>query len=465
MRSRTLREGSVGLLILVGMGLFTGLIFWLRGLNPGTRAYNLEIELADAAGIEVGSTVRYRGVKVGTVTSMQTSTNSARVIATITPGTLMIPRQSIVETTQSGFIGQVFLDFRPPAVIPVVDTSAQSPFRPACNTTLFYCDGDKLKGNVGANFDQLIRATTTIADSLQQSKLIDLASQTLITADSTLKRFDQTAVVLAGTAKDIRLLSQDARGQFKNLAAASTSVTTAANQMGTAANEVTSLVRANRGTITASLKNLDQAGDELKVAITNLRPFLNRLEESKLLANLESLAENGSAAAANLKGLSGNLNNPITLLGLVQTLDAARVTFLNTQKITADLQKVTGDVNFSKNLLNLLRGLSKLVSSSQELERQLQALQVEAVQVQNPTSVPLAPAATSPSLTLLYPTVQPQSLQLSPAKPSPKISFNSFASSALFTSSPLAGASALVSENLPTFSDTMPALTLQPVNP
>jgi phospholipid/cholesterol/gamma-HCH transport system substrate-binding protein len=368
MRSRTLREGSVGLLILLGAALFGGLVFWLRGISPGSRSYSVEVELQDASGIEVGSTVRYRGVKVGTITGLRTDTDHVKVIATISPATLLIPRQSVVETTQSGFIGQVFLDFRPPDAQFVSQSRNLSPFQPNCNPELIFCDGDQIKGKLGANFDALIRSTTEIAELLNQSKLIANANTTLTTANTTLNRFDRTAGDLATAARSINVLALDARGQLRGLNNASTSVTQAANQ-------VTSLVQTNRGNIGSALKNLDQAGQELRVAINGLEPFISRLNKSKALDNLELLADNGAAAAANLKTLSGTLNNPITLIGLAQTLDAARATFVNTQKITTDLQQVTGDANFRKNLLNLIRGLSRLVSSSQELEQFLQAIQ------------------------------------------------------------------------------------------
>jgi phospholipid/cholesterol/gamma-HCH transport system substrate-binding protein len=368
MRSRTFREGSVGLLILLGMGLFGGLILWLRGFNPGSRAYNLEIELQDASGIEVGSTVRYRGVKVGTITGMRTDTDYVNVTAMITTANLVIPRQSMIETTQSGVIGRAFLDIRPPSTQLISQSNNLSPFQPNCDSTLILCNGDKIKGKIGANFNALIRSTTEIAQILNQSQLINNASTTLTTANTTMSRVDRTAVDLATTARSLNTLTLDAKGQLNGISTASTAVTNAANQ-------VTGLVQTNRGSISATLKNLDGAGQELRVAMNDLKPFMSRLNNSKALTNLELLADNGAAITTNLKSLSGTLNNPVILLGLAQTLDSARATFVNTQKITNELQQVTGDEKFRKSLQNLIRGLNRLMSSSQELEQHLLAVQ------------------------------------------------------------------------------------------
>jgi phospholipid/cholesterol/gamma-HCH transport system substrate-binding protein len=386
MRSRALREGSVGLLILLGAGLFAAVVLWLRGVNPGRRTYDVTVNLPNASGVDIGSSVRYRGVKVGTVTALKTDTDQVKVVATIVSDTLLIPRNSTIETTQSGFIGQVYLDVRPPLKsVSSAQVSGLTPFGDSCNQSLILCDGDQLRGNTGASFDELIRSTTSIANLLNDSQLIANANQTL-------KQVNQTAADISVTAKganlflqDARTLTRDARTQLQTLGTAGTSVTKAAN-------EVTALVQTNRATIQSALTNLDAAGRDLRVAINSLDPVLNRLEKGQLLDNLDALASNGAEAAKNLKSLSATLNNPITVLGLAQTLDAARKTFLNTQQITNELLKVTGDEEFRKRVNRLLRGLNKLMSSTQELEQQMQA-------VSSPSS------ETQPEVTQTQPTV------------------------------------------------------------
>jgi phospholipid/cholesterol/gamma-HCH transport system substrate-binding protein len=48
------------------------------------------------------------------------------------------------------------------------------------------------------------------------------------------------------------------------------------------------------------------------------------------------------------------------------------VTFQNAQKITSDLDELTGDPAFRDNLRELVNGLSGLVSSTQQLQQQIQ---------------------------------------------------------------------------------------------
>lgn len=63
-------------------------------------------------------------------------------------------------------------------------------------------------------------------------------------------------------------------------------------------------------------------------------------------------------------------------MSLQKTLDSARVTFDNSQKITSDLESITGDPAFLENVRTLVDGLSNLVSTSQQLEQQIQTSQV-----------------------------------------------------------------------------------------
>ena len=54
MRARTIREGSVGLLILAGIALFGGLVMWLRNITVGQQSYRFLADFDSANGILQG---------------------------------------------------------------------------------------------------------------------------------------------------------------------------------------------------------------------------------------------------------------------------------------------------------------------------------------------------------------------------------------------------------------------------
>ena len=118
MRSRTVREGSVGLLILLGLGVFVGLVLWLRGLNLGKRSYTAIVEFANVNGIQEGAAVRYRGVNVGNILAVRPGANKVEVEIEITPADVIIPRDARVEANQSGLISEVSIDITPLKPLP-----------------------------------------------------------------------------------------------------------------------------------------------------------------------------------------------------------------------------------------------------------------------------------------------------------------------------------------------------------
>lgn len=417
MGSRVVREGTVGLLVLFGVSLMAGLVVWLRGAAVGQKNYSLSIELPETLGLVTGSPVRFRGVKVGQITSIKAQTNGVQVDVSIQSAELLIPRNVVIEATQSGFIGQVTLDLRPPPdATPVVITDSLSPLDGNCDAQRILCDGDRLMGASGATFDDLIRSTAGLAAQLGDAKL----PETLANLSNAAREFGRLSTSARFTLRDVstaaislRQLSQAGRKQLQGLEVATTSVTRAANefanlspqfgqtavQLGQVSKEVTGLVKANRQTLATTLNNLQIVSQDLRGIVTDFGPLIGQVEQSKLIENLERLAANGAAASQSLKTFTNSVNSPTTLVEVTQTLNAARTAFENAQKITTDLEQLTGNTEFRQNLIKLINELSKLFSSSQILEQQLYAMypgtlapiqgslnlqQVESPQVESP---------------------------------------------------------------------------------
>lgn len=384
MRSRIAREGSVGLFIIGGVALFGIVLLWLRGQLFAGKTYTLEVELKSAPGLAAGTSVRYRGINVGRVVDLKIE--PAGIIAILRIDDVIIPRNTVPEIRQAGFIGQSYLDFPAPEEALALPETI-SAFAPQCDPKLIYCNGDRLVGATGQGLDDFIRTANRFTAALESSGIIDNANTLFTSANRTLDTADESLSKVGLALDNFNDLSVDAQKQLGEFSAAARSVDRAANQ-------ISDLVEVNRDTITSTLKNLDAAGGDLRVALNSLTPFMNQLQEGKLLENLESLAANGSEAAENLNKISGTLSSPLIMLSLAQTLDAARATFVNTQQITNDLKGLTGDEEFKSDLRRLIRVLSRLLSSSQELEQQLVALYAQAQlnEAQSPTSPGSAPS-------------------------------------------------------------------------
>jgi len=144
----------------------------------------------------------------------------------------------------------------------------------------------------------------------------------------------------------------------------------------------------------------------MEVIVSSFTPVAKQFGQGKLLANLE-------AVSGDLRTLSGSLtslNTQENVVVLQKTLDSARVTFENVQKITSDLDQLTGDPVFRNNVRNLVNGLSSLVSTTQQIDRQVQIAQEleplkQQINLQLPVVIPTTSPKPTPELTHLPATV------------------------------------------------------------
>ncbi|HEY9815085.1 MAG TPA: MlaD family protein [Candidatus Obscuribacterales bacterium] len=398
MRSRTLREGSVGLLILVGLALFGGLAFWIQGLNLGRRSYQASITFDNVAGMRPGAPVRYRGVVVGKIQDVQTASNAAEAVIQIDSSRLIIPKDVIVEANQVGLIGETSIDIFPQVLLPEAVMEGADPLASDCDTQLILCNGDRLNGVVGVSYDTLIRSTTEIADLLTETGFFDeLRELTRNSADA--------AEGVSELTREFASLSRTLEGELGALTASAISTTDAVGQAATelsiTSRQVNELIDTNRSTLVLTLENINETSLQLRRVVDNLSPAI---ENGELVENLQILSENAAIASNNLRNFSDTVGSPENLLMIQQTLDSARATFQNAQKITSDLDELMGDPEFRNNLRDLVEGLSGLVSSTQELRDQAQFAQTlqstkESLEAATPPpalpSTPTAPAATS----------------------------------------------------------------------
>ncbi|MEG4442527.1 MlaD family protein [Microcoleus sp. AT9_B5] len=443
MRSRTVREGSVGFLILVGIGLFGGLVLWLRGVQLGNRSYKFAVEFASAQGMQIGTPIRYRGVAVGKITALKPGSNGVDVTLEIAPGTLVIPRDVTIEANKSGLIGESSIDITPNSILPESLLTA-NPVSADCPPEII-CQNSRLKGQAGVTIDELIKSTVRLANFYTDPALFNniksLAENTANTAKGAAKLTQDLSNLTQTAQTEIKTLNQSVRGDLSSLnqsiktdltslnqslkgevnslnqslkgeastlnqslkteisavaadiskvaatadtstKAVSASVISSANSVSEAANQVTltanqlnSLVTTNRASLVSTLNNINQSSQELRVAVSSLSPTINRINQGQLLNNLEVLSANAAQASGNLRDLSSQVNNPATLLLLQQTLDSARATFQNVQKITSDVDDLTGDPAFRNNIRRLFNGLGGLLGSTEQLRQQVKVTQ------------------------------------------------------------------------------------------
>ncbi|CAD5969327.1 putative protein ycf22 [Planktothrix tepida] len=405
MRSRAVREGSVGLLILLGLGLLGAVILWLKNISLGTRSYTLIAEFPDASALQIGTPVRYRGVKIGRVTRLEANLNSVDAILEITPSSFIIPRNIIIQSNQIGLLNEGYVD-----IIPKGNTSQKiadaDPLSPDCPDTIL-CNNTRIPAETGIDIMKLISslyqfaeiygnpelyvnlnttAKTTTTAAQEATKLTGKLSDFLVVAQSEMKDLNESLDTGIGGlnqsvnqgvtsfTSEISNLStsvqQDTREVSKAAVESANSVGRAADQITSLSNQFNGLLANNRVTLISTLENINQTTKELSVLVTTLTPIMSQLEQAKIVENLEATSANAEAASANLRILSKAVSDPENLMLIQETLNSTRNTLQTLQKISEDVNQLTGDEQLQNNLKNLINGLSRLFGSTQRLERQ-----------------------------------------------------------------------------------------------
>lgn len=386
MRSRTVREGSVGLLAIFGIALFGAVALWLKGIRFGESTYEIIADFSDVNGIQIGDPVRYRGLRVGKISQIQPGTNGVDVAMEISSSKLLIPRDVSVKASSSGLIGETFIDIIPESQLPS-DTLGMNPVSKNCDIDQILCNNTRLEGEKGITLDDLMPLTyrfsklygdpeffaqiegTVKNASVAAAEVASLSRNT----SSLVSELKQEVATISSVSKNLNNIADDASSELITTAKKYQETAEQVNQLTTTVNE---LVTQNKTSLVDTLDNISTTSDRLQALVVKIDKSVAATDTDKLITNLETLTANAATASKNLNDISANFNNPDNLVSVQQTLDSARVTFANAQKITSDLEAITGDPAFLENVKVLVNGLSNLVSSTEQLEQQVQTSQV-----------------------------------------------------------------------------------------
>ncbi|MBD2099816.1 MlaD family protein [Leptolyngbya sp. FACHB-261] len=395
------REGTLGLLILLGIGLFGGIILWLRGFQPGANSFQFTVQFETASGLRRGAPVRFRGVNIGQVKQVEPGPNGVSVLVEVNRDDLLIPRRSQISSNQSGLVSETTVDITPLARVP--DNNVNGPASPTCDSDVIICNNAVLSGETGVSFDQILSMYGELAERLSNARILE-------NINVTTQNIGEAASSVSQLSKSLNQLSKSTEKRLDNVDVLAGSVSRAADRLGNTAENVNGILATNRSSIARTLDSLAATSADVRVVVASLRPLA---ENGEFVRNLEALSTNAAAAAVSVRSLSDQAGNPTTVASLRETLDSARATFQNAQKITADLDELTGDPQFRTNLRQLVNGLSTLVSTTNDLQEQVDPL-AQPAQLAMPPLPSLEPASALPAQTPLETAVKAASPERKP---------------------------------------------------
>uniref|UniRef100_A0AAU7YPR6 Ycf22 n=1 Tax=Gracilaria hainanensis TaxID=2871843 RepID=A0AAU7YPR6_9FLOR len=117
-----------------------------------------------------------RGINIGYVHKIQVKYNYVLIKVNINMSSILIPKNSLVETTQTGLLNNTVVDITPLQNVKSQDIEKLNVFAKSCIQSLFLCHYDYIKGERGLNYDDLVRAATRISQRFDDPVLFKLVN-------------------------------------------------------------------------------------------------------------------------------------------------------------------------------------------------------------------------------------------------------------------------------------------------
>jgi phospholipid/cholesterol/gamma-HCH transport system substrate-binding protein len=191
------------------------------------------------------------------------------------------------------------------------------------------------------------------------------------------------------------LRSLQGSGGLRNLDATLVEARKTLLLVGQTTEELRVFLAANQNRLIATLDSIKTTSDRLQTTLAALDPILTQVQKSQIIENLNTISANAVKLSENLGNFTAYLSDPATVVTLQQLLDSSRAAFANLQKITSDVDEITGNPQLRQEIIRLIQGLSRLVSSSEQLQQEFaqgQAMTRMAAQIA--TIAPNPPANT-----------------------------------------------------------------------
>ena len=235
---RSIRDAIVGFTVIGGIVGFASTALWLRGVRLGASHWTLTARFNDAAGLAERSPVTYRGILVGSVSSIAVTSEAVVAELEINNGDLRLPLPVSATVGAGSLLGgdaEVALVSRGTPL----PQDSPLPRGADCQPTRQLCNGGTV---VGREVPSLSTVTATMQELLaqvQDERVIPNVAASLEQIEATTKEFEaltmQLQDELAKAAPVLRNL-EAATAHVKNIASSLDNPQTVSELKQTAAN-------------------------------------------------------------------------------------------------------------------------------------------------------------------------------------------------------------------------------------
>nr|YP_009541608.1 hypothetical protein [Synarthrophyton chejuense]AYR05617.1 hypothetical protein [Synarthrophyton chejuense] len=163
--------------------LKTSLVFWLFMItfivftiysNTKNTSYSFFIEFDNANGVNRGTPIRIRGIQIGSIQSIKIKPTCVLTLAKINSDNIFIPKDSIIEISQTGLLNDSVIDIIPLDLLNSLDKPSINLFTSKCKNSNLICNNMYITGDRGLNYDDLVRSTTRISQRFDDPRFFNL---------------------------------------------------------------------------------------------------------------------------------------------------------------------------------------------------------------------------------------------------------------------------------------------------
>jgi len=265
---RSVREALVGFSLLGAIAGSFGLWLWLRGISLSQNNWIVRARFEDAAGLAVRSPVIYRGVQVGSVKRIQTTSEAVLAELEISDPRLRLARPAIAQVQTGSLLGG-------DAQVALISTgtplpaSSPNPRDKGCDKALMVCAGNELNGVAAANLQSVTELMQELLAQADREKILPQLA-------STTRSFDATS-------REAQIFIKEAQQLVKDLNAAV-------------------------GKADPILANLNAASAEAVAAGRHVRNLTATLDNPKTLAELKTTVGNAQRLTARVDAVGGDVS-------------------------------------------------------------------------------------------------------------------------------------------------------------
>ena len=263
---RSVREAIVGFSLLAALAGGAGFWFWLRGVSLGQNQWRVRLQVDDASGLAPRSAVTYRGVLVGTVQSVEASSESVVAVLEITNPSLRLPRPVSAQVQSGSLLGadaQVALL----GSTKVLPADLAGPLSARCDNRRIVCADSVIVGRTAPSL-------STVTDLVQ------------------------------------RMLEDADRGGLVP------TVTSAAHKFEITASEATVFLKQAQGLV----QKLDRAGANVDAASVHIRNVSAAIDNPNTVRQLKQTVANAEQLTARWNAVGGDVNrltaDPTSMAGV-----------------------------------------------------------------------------------------------------------------------------------------------------